>query len=107
MRRKAKGLITASAPATMPRALHVSQAGRRQGNGGDADHDPLMKVNRTKSYGAEVVLEGMCLMRPVIMPINADEQGLTFVHPFDDLPPRTENHCHGNHQRTPDRGFTY
>ncbi len=46
---------------------------------------PLIKVNRTKSYGAEVVLHGdvyddacahaLCL---------AEEKGYTFIHPFDD-----------------------
>ena len=47
---------------------------------------PLIKINRTKSYGAEVVLAGdlfdeACARAYVL----AEEQGLTFVHPFDDL----------------------
>ena len=47
---------------------------------------PLMKVNRTKSYGAEVILHGdaydeACEYAKQL----ANEQGLTFVHPFDDL----------------------
>lgn len=82
---KAKGLITASA-GNHAQGLHTRQTGRRQGNGGDAYHNPLMKVNRTKSYGAEVVLEGDVFDEACDYAYKlADEQGLTFVHPFDDL----------------------
>jgi threonine dehydratase len=47
---------------------------------------PLIKVNRTKSYGAEVVLYGdvyddSCAYAQKL----AEEEGRTFVHPFDDL----------------------
>ena len=47
---------------------------------------PLIKVNRTKSYGAEVILHGdvyddACAYAMKI----AEEQGCTFVHAFDDL----------------------
>ena len=47
---------------------------------------PIIKINRTKSYGAEVVLYGnvydeSCEYAKKI----AEEQGLTFIHPFDDL----------------------
>ena len=47
---------------------------------------PLIKVNRTKSYGAEVILYGnvydeACEYAQKL----ADERGLTFIHPFDDL----------------------
>ena len=31
---------------------------------------PLIKVNRTKSYGAEVILMEMCMMMPVLMLMN-------------------------------------
>ncbi len=47
---------------------------------------PLIKVNRTKSYGAEVVLHGddydaACSYAKEL----AEKQGYTFVHPFNDL----------------------
>ncbi len=47
---------------------------------------PLIKVNRTRSYGAEVVLYGdvfdeSCEYAKQL----AEEKGYTFVHPFDDL----------------------
>lgn len=47
---------------------------------------PLIKVNRTKSYGAEVVLYGdvyddACAYAKEL----AEKEGYTFVHPFNDL----------------------
>ncbi len=47
---------------------------------------PLIKVNRTRNYGAEVVLYGdvfdeSCEYAKKL----AEEKGYTFVHPFDDL----------------------
>ena len=47
---------------------------------------PLIKVNRTKSYGAEVVLHGDVYDDACAYALElAKEQGLTFVHPFNDL----------------------
>lgn len=47
---------------------------------------PLIKVNRTKSYGAEVILYGDVYDDACSYAMKlAEEQGLTFVHPFDDL----------------------
>ena len=46
---------------------------------------PLIKVNRTKSYGAEVVLYGDVYDESCQYALKlAKEQGATFVHPFDD-----------------------
>ncbi len=47
---------------------------------------PLMKVNNTKDYGAQVILYGetyddACEHAKEL----AEEQGFTFIHPFDDL----------------------
>ena len=47
---------------------------------------PIIKINRTKSYGAEVVLYGnvydeACEYAKKL----AQEEGYTFIHPFDDL----------------------
>ena len=46
---------------------------------------PLMKVNRTKSYGAEVVLHGDVYDEACEYAYQlAEEHGYTFIHPFDD-----------------------
>ena len=46
---------------------------------------PLIKVNRTKSYGAEVVLYGDVYDDACAYALKlAEEQGYTFIHPFDD-----------------------
>ena len=47
---------------------------------------PLIKVNRTKSYGAEVVLYGDVYDEACAHAYElADKEGYTFIHPFDDL----------------------
>ena len=47
---------------------------------------PLIKVNRTKSYGADVVLYGNVFDEACAHAYKlADEHGYTFVHPFNDL----------------------
>ncbi len=47
---------------------------------------PLMKVNRTKSYGAEVILKGDVYDEACEYAYQlAEEKGYTFIHPFDDL----------------------
>lgn len=46
---------------------------------------PLIKVNRTKSYGAEVVLYGDVYDDACAYALQlAEENGYTFIHPFDD-----------------------
>ncbi len=47
---------------------------------------PLIKVNRTKSYGAEVILHGDVYDEACALALElAEKNGYTFVHPFDDL----------------------
>lgn len=47
---------------------------------------PLIKVNRTKGYGAEVILYGDVYDEACAYALQlAEERGYTFVHPFDDL----------------------
>lgn len=47
---------------------------------------PLIKVNRTKGYGAEVILYGDVYDEACAHALQlAEEKGYTFVHPFDDL----------------------
>ena len=46
---------------------------------------PLIKVNRTKNYGAEVVLHGDVYDDACEYALKlAEENGYTFIHPFDD-----------------------
>ena len=47
---------------------------------------PLIKVNRTKNYGAEVILQGDVYDDAYEYAMKlAEERNLTFIHPFDDL----------------------
>ncbi|MBD5156911.1 MAG: threonine ammonia-lyase [Butyrivibrio sp.] len=47
---------------------------------------PIIKINRTKSYGAEVVLYGDVYDESCEYAMKlAEEKGYTFIHPFDDL----------------------
>ena len=47
---------------------------------------PLIKVNRTKSYGADVILYGDVYDESCQYALElAEDKGLTFIHPFDDL----------------------
>ncbi|MFI3212827.1 MAG: threonine ammonia-lyase [Eubacteriales bacterium] len=47
---------------------------------------PLIKVNRTKSYGAEVILYGDVYDEACAYAYElVKEKGYTFIHPFDDL----------------------
>ena len=47
---------------------------------------PLIKVERTKNYGAEVVLYGDVYDEACDYALKlAEEKGYTFIHPFDDL----------------------
>ena len=83
---RAKGLITASAG---NHAQGVAYAARKYGVKATIvmpTVTPLIKVNRTKSYGAEVILEGDVFDEACDHAYKlADEFGYTFVHPFDDL----------------------
>lgn len=81
-----RGLITASAG---NHAQGVAYAARAYGCKAVIvmpTTTPLMKVNRTKSYGAEVVLWGDVYDESCEYALKlAEENGYTFIHPFDDL----------------------
>ncbi len=83
---KTKGLITASAG---NHAQGVANAARIYGVPAVVVmpvSTPLIKVNRTKSYGAEVVLYGNVYDESCQKAMElAQEKGYTFVHPFNDL----------------------
>ena len=83
---KQRGLITASAG---NHAQGVAFAAKKYGVKATVvmpTTTPLIKVNRTKGYGAEVVLYGDVYDEACEYALKlAEEKGLTFVHPFDDL----------------------
>lgn len=83
---RARGLITASAG---NHAQGVAYAAKQFGCKATIvmpTVTPLIKVNRTKSYGAEVVLHGDVYDDACAKAYElAEEHGYTFVHPFDDL----------------------
>ena len=83
---RAKGLITASAG---NHAQGVAYAAKCYGVKAVIvmpTTTPLIKVNRTKGYGAEVVLHGDVYDEACARAYElAKEHGYTFVHPFDDL----------------------
>ena len=80
-----KGLITASAG---NHAQGVAYAAKLFGVKAVIvmpDTTPLIKVNRTKSYGAEVILHGDVYDDACAYALQlAEENGYTFIHPFDD-----------------------
>lgn len=82
---RAKGLITASAG---NHAQGVAYAAKVYGCKAVIvmpTTTPLMKVDRTKSYGAEVVLYGNVYDEAAAHAAKlAAEHGYTFIHPFDD-----------------------
>ena len=82
---RAKGLITASAG---NHAQGVAYAAKVYGCKAVIvmpTPTPLMKVDRTKSYGAEVVLYGNVYDEAAAHAAKlAAEHGYTFIHPFDD-----------------------
>ena len=83
---KSRGLITASAGNHAP---GVAYAAKLAGAGAVIvmpTTTPLMKVNRTRSYGAEVVLHGDVFDEALAHANRlAAEKGYTFIHPFNDL----------------------
>lgn len=83
---RAKGVITASAG---NHAQGVAYAAKSYGVKATIvmpTTTPLMKVNRTKSYGAEVVLYGDVYDEACARAYElAEEKGYTFIHPFNDL----------------------
>ena len=80
-----KGVIAASAGNHAQGVAHHAQRLGLRAVIVMPQHTPTVKVERTRGFGAEVVLHGdtfdQARDRALAM---ATEQGLTFVHPFDD-----------------------
>ena len=81
-----KGLITASAGNHAQGVAYAAKAYGVKATIVMPTTTPLIKVNRTKSYGAEVILYGDVYDESCDYALKlAEENGYTFIHPFDDL----------------------
>lgn len=83
---RAKGLITASAGNHAQGVAYAAKAYGVKATIVMPTTTPLIKVNRTKSYGAEVILYGDVYDESCAYALElAEDKGYTFIHPFDDL----------------------
>ena len=83
---RSRGLITASAGNHAQGVAYAAKLAGVKATVVMPVSTPLIKVNRTKSYGAEVVLYGNVFDEACAHAYKlADEHGYTFVHPFNDL----------------------
>lgn len=81
-----KGLITASAGNHAQGVAYAAKCYGVKATIVMPTTTPLIKVNRTKGYGAEVVLYGDVYDEACARAYElAEEHGYTFIHPFDDL----------------------
>lgn len=81
-----KGLITASAGNHAQGVAYAAKCYGAKATIVMPTGTPLMKVERTKSYGADVVLYGDVYDEACAKALElAEEHGYTFIHPFDDL----------------------
>jgi threonine dehydratase len=80
-----KGLITASAGNHAQGVAYAAKVYNAKSIIVMPTTTPLMKVNRTKSYGAQVVLYGNVYDEACQYALElAKDKGYTFIHPFDD-----------------------
>jgi threonine dehydratase len=81
-----KGLVTASAGNHAQGVAYAAKAYNTKAIIVMPTSTPLMKVNRTKAYGAEVILHGDVYDEACNYALKlAEKKGYTFIHPFDDL----------------------
>ena len=82
---KARGLITASAGNHAQGVAYAAQAAGVSATIVMPTTTPLVKVNNTKDYGAEVILQGETFDDAAALAAQlSEERGLTYVHPFND-----------------------
>ena len=82
---RAKGLITASAGNHAQGVAYAAKAFGAKAVIVMPTTTPLIKVERTKSYGAEVILHGDVYDEACAHAYElAEKHGYTFIHPFDD-----------------------
>ena len=83
---KSRGLITASAGNHAQGVAYAAQVMGVPATIVMPTTTPLVKVNNTKDYGAEVILHGEVFDDAAQLAAQlAEEKGLTYVHPFNDL----------------------
>lgn len=83
---RGKGLITASAGNHAQGVAYAAKCYGAKATIVMPTTTPLIKVNRTKGYGADVVLHGNVYDEACAKAYElAEEYGYTFIHPFDDL----------------------
>ena len=83
---KERGLITASAGNHAQGLAYAAQAAGVPATIVMPTTTPLVKVNNTKDYGAQVILHGEVFDEAAALAAQlAEEKGLTYVHPFNDL----------------------
>ena len=81
-----KGLITASAGNHAQGVAYAAKCFGAKATIVMPVTTPFIKVNRTRSYGAEVILHGEVYDEACAKAYElAAEKGYTFIHPFDDL----------------------
>ena len=80
-----RGLITASAGNHAQGVAYAAQKYKAKAVIVMPNTTPLIKVERTKSYGAEVILHGDVYDEACAYALKlAEEKEYTFIHPFDD-----------------------
>ena len=83
---RAKGIITASAGNHAQGVAYAAKLYNAKAVIVMQTNTPLIKINRTKSYGAEVVLYGDVYDDACEHALKlAEEHGYTFIHAFNDL----------------------
>ncbi len=83
---KSHGLITASAGNHAQGVAYAAAASGISATIVMPTTTPLVKVNNTKEYGAEVILHGETFDDAAELAAKlSEERGLTYVHPFNDL----------------------
>lgn len=83
---KKRGLVTASAGNHAQGLAYAAQAAGVPATIVMPTTTPLVKVNNTKDYGAEVVLHGTVFDEAAELAATlAQEKGYTYIHPFNDL----------------------
>lgn len=83
---KSHGLITASAGNHAQGVAYAAEASGISATIVMPTTTPLVKVNNTKEYGAEVILHGETFDDAAELAAKlSEERALTYVHPFNDL----------------------
>ncbi len=82
---RARGLVTASAGNHAQGVAYAATAAGVKATIVMPTSTPLVKVNNTKDYGGNVILHGEVFDDAAELAAKiAEEQGLTYVHPFND-----------------------